>query len=123
MTVSRLVGEDFILDTTETDAGTLWLASRGHSTKQALYFKFQFSRITLIFACTVRDTKVVTLLSFVLYHNRHHTLSGPLVFVAPITLTDLCPLRLSKKAENTKNLNLKYYFLAEKLLKRRLVVT
>jgi hypothetical protein len=86
-------------------------------------FRTSIFPLTLIFACTVRDTKEVTLLSFVLYHNRHQTLSGPLVFVAPITLTDLCPLRLSKKAENTKNLNLKYYFLAEKILKRRLVVT
>lgn len=72
---------------------------RGHKIKQALYFKFQFSRITwkqrkkldkflahfqlltFTLAITEADLNLVPLL-FNGYHNRHQTFSGPLVFVA-----------------------------------------
>lgn len=62
--------------------------------------------ITFILAVTVFEVYNVVLASRSLYHSRHHTLSGPRVFVAPITRTARCPFRLSKNAEKTKNLYL-----------------
>lgn len=71
--------------------------------------------ITFTLAMTNTDTQsmlefpVFEVLEFsgIRYHKRHQTLSGPRVFVAPISLTACCPFLLSWNAEKTKYLYLK----------------